>query len=407
MRSLLLRANNVTMGTTGPVYDSLVSSNEAIDTGTEAQHETLVASSGTLKNLRIKLGTAPGAGTSRTFTVRVNGASTSITLTISGTDTTGSDTSNTASVSAGDRIALLGTVTGAVADTRLFSSLEFSGTTANESLMSGGTGVAQLSTTDTEYISLNGLGQQSAAQATAEQLVAVGGTVKNLYIRLDAAPGVGTSRVFTVFKNGSSTALTVTISGTDTTGSDTTNSVSVSAGDKVSLEDNPSALPPAAARLRHGATFVATTDGEFPILGGGGSNPANNATNYVSVCQSPSNSWIPTENQIHCPGQTCTIDKFYFEVGTAPGAGNTWTLTLRKNAASSGLTMVIADTATTGTDLVNTVSVANDDLLALQSVPFSAPTGMGTSKWGFRGVIESPGGAAAVVSGMLLSMGVG
>lgn len=61
---------------------------------------------GALRNLRVHLGTAPGTGENVVLTVRVNGADTGITVTIANTDVAGSDTTNTAAVSAGDRISV-------------------------------------------------------------------------------------------------------------------------------------------------------------------------------------------------------------------------------------------------------------------------------------------------------------
>ena len=73
-------------------------------------------------------------------------------------------------------------------------------------------------------------------EANREQIVPTGGTFKNLRIRLTSAPGAGNSWTFTFRKNRADTSLTVTISGTDKEGSDISNTVSVVAGDQVSLK---------------------------------------------------------------------------------------------------------------------------------------------------------------------------
>lgn len=60
---------------------------------------------GTARNLYVNSNSAPGAGETYTITLRLNGANTSVTCTISGAAaTTCSDTSNTATVAAADRI---------------------------------------------------------------------------------------------------------------------------------------------------------------------------------------------------------------------------------------------------------------------------------------------------------------
>jgi hypothetical protein len=63
-------------------------------------------------------------------------------------------------------------------------------------------------------------------------------TLKNLRINLDSAQPASGSLVFTVMKNGVATTLVVTIAAGSAAGwySDTTNSVTVAAGDKISVQ---------------------------------------------------------------------------------------------------------------------------------------------------------------------------
>jgi hypothetical protein len=61
---------------------------------------------GTARNLSCELGTAPGGADTVVVTVRINAADAALTCTISGAATTCSDTSNTAAVSAGHRLAI-------------------------------------------------------------------------------------------------------------------------------------------------------------------------------------------------------------------------------------------------------------------------------------------------------------
>lgn len=82
---------------------------------TETQSQILSSRSATLRNLRVFLTAAPGGATSRTFTVRVNGAGTTLLATVAGAATTATDLVNTVAVVAGDRISLLHTVVGAPA----------------------------------------------------------------------------------------------------------------------------------------------------------------------------------------------------------------------------------------------------------------------------------------------------
>src|SRR6266853_3709972 len=70
------------------------------------------------------------------------------------------------------------------------------------------------------------------------------GTFRNWVISTDVAPGVGKTCTYTVRKNGVDTALTVTLSGTQTTGSDLTHSVSVALGDHLVLKKNGNGTTP-------------------------------------------------------------------------------------------------------------------------------------------------------------------
>jgi hypothetical protein len=81
--------------------------------------------------------------------------------------------------------------------------------------------------------------RSSTTESNIEQIVPVGGTLSNLYVRLDGTPGgasTGKSYTFTVRKNGADTTVTCTILETATTCSDTTNSVTFNAGDRISIK---------------------------------------------------------------------------------------------------------------------------------------------------------------------------
>jgi len=65
-----------------------------------------VARNCTAKNLYVKMATAPGGSVTDTITVRKNGADQSLTCSVSASNTTGNDTSNTFSVNAGDELSV-------------------------------------------------------------------------------------------------------------------------------------------------------------------------------------------------------------------------------------------------------------------------------------------------------------
>jgi hypothetical protein len=77
----------------------------------------------------------------------------------------------------------------------------------------------------------------NASEALVQQPMPVAGTLKNLFLRLDAALAGGTSIAYTVRKSGAATTVTCTITtaGGAATCSDLTHSVAFAAGDLISI----------------------------------------------------------------------------------------------------------------------------------------------------------------------------
>ncbi len=79
---------------------------------TESLRQSMAQGPAALKNLYVRLNTAPGGGATRTFTVMLNGSPTSLSVTISDTDTTGNNTSDVVILSTGDTLSLRNSSTG-------------------------------------------------------------------------------------------------------------------------------------------------------------------------------------------------------------------------------------------------------------------------------------------------------
>lgn len=114
-----------------------------------------------------------------------------------------------------------------------------------DTVLAGGSAGTNLATSGTEYLS--GIGQ-SAPDATEDDvlvIVPVAGEVGSLRVFLTIAPGSGKSRTFTLRKNGADTALVVAIADANTAGADVSNSVTVAAGDRLTLKATSSGTPAA------------------------------------------------------------------------------------------------------------------------------------------------------------------
>lgn len=226
--------------------------------------EQSISSAGTLGSLNIEL--SGDSGGVLTFRYYVNGVvqdgANDPVVVISSPDTSGSDTTHTVSVSAGDLVALQCVADGDVSSqvyTR--TTMVFSSTTAKESNLMGGS-TSGISNSTTEYGMLWGMtGWDSSIGVWGYTVISCDATLKKLYVTLNGSPGTSKSYTFTLYVNGNPTTLTCTISDGDTTGSDVSHTVDVQPGDYVYLEAVPSGTP--TSRYAHySVTFEADTDGE-------------------------------------------------------------------------------------------------------------------------------------------------
>ena len=97
-------ANNDTInGSTTSYYNPYAGT--GVD-GTEATRQGVIPITGVVKNLFVRTATTQGAGGSLVFTVRLNGVSTALTLTVAAGATAGtfSNTTNSFNITAGDLI---------------------------------------------------------------------------------------------------------------------------------------------------------------------------------------------------------------------------------------------------------------------------------------------------------------
>lgn len=358
---------------------------------TETEREQLVSTSGTFTNLRVELDGVVTTG-EYVFTIRVNGASPGGGLTTTITSQNGSDTVNSVSVVAGDRICIESHAEVPFPELRSVRwTIEFEGDTTNESLLLGGT-EDPLSVSAIEYNQLTPttILQWTTSETRMQQVIPTAGKIKNLYVRLNADPGTDPDRYrFTLrLDTGgglTNTALTLTITADDTTGNNTADEITVAAGDLVTLKVEPLSIPAVNPKALWGMTFVADTDGESLILGGSPNSLHSTATEYLYL--TGGGNWNATEASRIQLGQVCTLKKLYVELENAPGAGNSYTFKTRINTANGNLSVAIADLAKTGNDTGNTDVLSNDDNLSFQSVPVSSPV-ESEVYWGLVSFIE-------------------
>ena len=335
--------------------------------GTTPNKKQLISAPATIERLHVALSVAPGGGTSFTFTLIVNDIATALSVTISDADTTGSDTSHTVTVTAGDNVCLRcipAGVPGGISAARWSVILDVA-----ESLVLGAASCA--GNNENAFIS-GGDGTATAGGGTSfQQPVPTSGVFKKLYVELDVDPGA-TPVTKTLFVNGIASALTVTINTGSLSGSDTTHEVAVVAGDIV-LMVNTIAGAPVATASSWGMVFASAIVNESLIMGGSRAQPSTVVSHYLGLQNGiPGNAWGGEVGVIQ-PGQAAILKKFYVRLLIAPGAGKSYTFDVRVNGVNSGIQVVISGADLTGNDTINTFTVADFDDLAVMSTPAGAP----------------------------------
>lgn len=358
---------------------------------TESQNEQVVAVAGTISALDVAVAVAPGAGKSLAFTLRVNEADTLLTVTISDTNLapTSADTTHSISVSPGDRVCIKCIPTGTpTAPTWTSWSMEFTGTTAGESPLLGGSGAATQAAGVTDFYGVQYDASGQTTESNRYQVFPTGGTIDHLYVSLDADPG-GSSQSVTValMLNSVAQTLTIPVNTGATAANDTTHSIAIAAGDLVSWRVITSASC-ATVRIKIGCRWVPTIDGEAVLLSSV-DTLAQALTNYRAV--GGNSNFNATETNRYQISTAFTAKKLYVNA-SGIASGQTYATTFRKNQSSTGCpTVTITGTATTGNDTSSTVSVAARDLIDLQNVT-GATSGSVTAR---KGIVALTASAAS------------
>lgn len=219
----------------------------------------------------------------------------------------------------------------------------------------------------TVFVAVQDSGAATATTNIRANVMPIAGTISKLYVKkLEAALTSGTYTI-TLQKNGVDTALTVTFGAGDTLKSDTSHSISVSAGDTV-VWKIVGASASVTSAFAIGACFDSTTPGYGLLLGGNGTAIATgpNYHNWHSA-----GAWEATESNAQAFGGHCEVTDIYVLLGQSPGAsvgsGKSRTITFRKGAANTALAVTITDTATTGSFSTTGVFLDDGDLVDVKS----------------------------------------
>jgi hypothetical protein len=222
----------------------------------ETERQIVVPTAGTISNLYSIVSAIPGSGKSWQQTLMVNGVATNLQVTIANSALSANDTLNSVAVAAGDTITLRSTPTGSPINSTQAFSLLFSPLVEGESFFGFGHSIAP--PTNTAYEQPLGMGNNAWAGSSSEasRPMAIGPyTVTKMYVKLNTAPGVGNSRTFTLRKAAASTALTVTISETNTT-ANVTADVTYAQAEQMTFQSSITGSPAAAVGGVHAGFLI-------------------------------------------------------------------------------------------------------------------------------------------------------
>lgn len=322
----------------------------------------------------VTIETAPGVGKSLTFTLFKNSSATALTCTISDNNLTASDVAHSVTVAVGDLLAWEQAPSGTPAtSTNIVISAKFVGSVAGESPIYAGGNITSMATGAASYSPLCTNGSWGATEAVVSSLASPPGVIDKLYVLLTGTPGSAKSYALTLYKNGSPTALTCTVSDLGTSANDTTHSVTVAAGDTLSIESVPSGTP--TARLANiGMRFVPTTAGES-MISVSGVAPSQSASRWYRPNEGTGNGQTTAATTIESIAPVAfTLKNLYTAMSTAAGSAKSRTSRSYINAGYGTLTAAMSGTSqVSNNDTTHTDSLVQGDAFWMATDPASTP----------------------------------
>lgn len=341
------------------------------DTTDIARRQIPASPAGTIRNFRVRLSVAPGAGTNYTLTFMKGAAAQAVTVTISDTDTTGEDTTHSFTVSPGDLVAVRVVGSAGAAASKPSWSFEFMPDTDNKFWI--GT-MCRPASASTLYQAPYGGGGGKSTESNMQVPMPIAGVFSDLYVQLNADPGTAPDAyTFKLRWQGADTPLSVTIVADDKTGNDTVNTHSVAAGELVNLVAIPVASPSVTPWAGAGMTFTPDTSGKAPVLMSNtellldtGADRYNVGAGLLYVAWDASDILLTLAEG--------KLENLYCKLDGAPGAGKSYTVTMRRNGGDAAVTVLIADAATSGNDTTHNEQYASGDRLSVEASPSGTPT---------------------------------
>lgn len=294
--------------------------------------------SATIIEFGVVLTTAPGAGKSYQFDIIKNG-SVAMSVTISDTATFNRNLTSFSYVK-GDLLDIQVTPTGTPAATGVLSWWAKGYSTDGSQHIFGG---CQGTTSVPAYRSLMGDDSFFSTSTLASDVMPIGGTFSDLYVKSSTPGGPGDSYIFTIYVNNVASALTTTVAYPATTNSDNTHSVTVGEGSVISLLcDTNGALNALSAAW--GIKWFPNEKGKSVVIFGGNAAPSSGSDNYIEMPGGGTSTIGTTENSFQrAMPYTCFTD-MRVRLLTDVGAGSpqkSLLFTVRRNGVSTNLQTIM------------------------------------------------------------------
>jgi len=266
-------------------------------TSTENDRRTVIPTAGTLKDLYVKLTADPGTNPDGyRFTLRKNGASQTLTVTITADATTGSDTTHEISVAAGDIVTLrIYPLNGPAVEPDASWGFTFESDIDKESIVLGCVDRA-LDTVAKDYMSPIGYGNPDDFAESDWRVLAQDTLLSKLYLLLSQPPAAGNRYTFTLRNQGVSTGVDTIVSGASTTGNSGNDVGDIENSEYLTLESNP-ASGPAETIIYWGF-----------VLYSGSPEPTNDACDSDAVFSRNQDGWVNVTVSDYLIADLATVD---------------------------------------------------------------------------------------------------
>ena len=353
---------------------------------------------GTITDLCVELDSTTGAGNTSTWTVRLNKATPGTPTQAIITNSTNDCDTTATTIAAGDEVSIQQVPTSAPSTSDPSWSIVWNPTTADYTVIVGGTMANTLATSGTEYLPMHGTRTPESSAFEVSTLFPTGGTLRDMYIELGTDPGAGTTRIFTYG------ALTCTVVGGEgTTCNSSALTQAVTANDVYTLTSTVTGTP-AASIVSYGVVFVPTTSGQFTFHGSTDDALSTNdefcflSTAGTGTTPDGAGHWTGTTTTRECLSSIAfTMKNIYFESAVDIGLDtDLYNLYFRADEANSALTCQLtgAGAGPWRCNASSDISVtAGQELSVAVTDDATTPSG-GSSRWAFTGFITPTGGAA-------------